>query len=178
MYSTNNSLPLESRAAVIELLNNRLADAIDLKTQAKQAHWNLRGPSFFALHELFDQIASGVAGYADLLAERITQLGGTALGTVPVVAQRSTLDEYPSNLSEEHEHVKTLASALARCGTETRNTIYEADKFGDPVTADILTEISRGLDKYLWLVEAHTQIRRSEVADNAPPRQEVAAGIR
>ena len=157
MYETHNDLPKEARQRVIELMNSRLADAIDLKTQTKQAHWNVKGPSFIALHELFDQIASSVDEYGDLIAERVVQLGGRAAGTARIVAQRSSLEEYPGEISEGSEHVEALSNALARFGKECRQAIDSSGELGDADAADIFTEISRGIDKYLWFVEAHAQ---------------------
>jgi len=157
MYQTKNDLPEETRTAVIEMLNNRLADAIDLKTQVKQAHWNVKGEDFIALHELFDQVAENADEYVDLIAERVMQLGGTAEGTARMAAGRSSLDEYPLEITSGRSHVEALSSALARFGAEARGAIDEAAGFGDQVTSDIFTEISRGVDKYLWFVEAHLQ---------------------
>lgn len=164
MHQTKNDLPEETRAAVIELLNNRLADVIDLKTQLKQAHWNIKGMSFSGLHELFDEAASGADEYADLIAERVVQLGGIAEGTARMVAGRTSLDEYPLEAVSGRFHAEAVSSALARFGAETRTAISEADSYGDAVTADILTEISRGADKHLWFVEAHLQAAEKEIA--------------
>src|SRR6185369_3065922 len=116
MHTTKNDLPEQVRSKVIELLNARLADAIDLQTQMKQAHWNVKGPSFIALHELFDKINEDVEEYVDDLAERAVELGGTALGTSRVVAKASTLAEYPLSITSGHEHVLAVASALSSFG--------------------------------------------------------------
>jgi len=157
LYPTKNDLPESTRREVIELLNARLADCIDLETQAKQAHWNVKGPSFIALHELFDDIHEAVDEYADLIAERIVQLGGIAEGTVGVVAQRTTLVDYPIGLSKGPEHVAALSDALATFGRAVRMGIDEMTELQDADSADVLTEISRGVDKWLWFVEAHQQ---------------------
>ena len=159
LFATKNDLSQSTRAQVSELLNQRLADCIDLQTQCKQAHWNVKGPSFIALHKLFDEINEDVEEYVDLLAERVVQLGGVAEGTARVVASRSRLEEYPDTLTKGQEHVDALSSALATFGRGTRVAIDEADELGDPATADILTEITRGIDKWLWFVEAHQQAR-------------------
>ena len=156
-YSTKNDLPVASRLEAIGLLNQRLADCIDLQAQSKQAHWNVKGPTFIALHKLFDEINAAVAEYADLLAERIVQLGGIAEGTVGVVAERSTLVDYPLTLSTGAEHVAALSDALAEFGRTVRVGIEEMNELEDADSADILTEISRGVDKWLWFVEAHQQ---------------------
>ena len=157
MYATKNDLPETARVEVITLLNQRLADCIDLQTQCKQAHWNVKGPTFIALHKLFDEINEDVEEYVDLIAERIVQLGGVAEGTVGVVEGRSTLVDYPIGLSTGAEHVAALSDALAMFGRTTRLGIEEMNELEDADSADILTEISRGVDKWLWFVEAHQQ---------------------
>ena len=157
MYATKNDLPESTRREAIELLNARLADCIDLESQAKQAHWNVKGPSFIALHELFDDIHEAVDGYADLIAERLVQLGGIAEGTVGSAAQRTTLVDYPLVLSKGSEHVAALSDALAMFGRVVRLGIEAMNDLEDADSADVLTEISRGIDKWLWFVEAHQQ---------------------
>src|SRR5919109_642876 len=155
MYQTKHDLPAPTRADVIVLLNARLADSIDLMHQAKQAHWNVKEPSFIALHKLFDEVIDLAEDSMDLLAERVVQLGGTAEGTLQVATARTGLKAYPLTLAEEREHVEALSSALAAYGTSVRQGIEQADARGDRDTADIFTEISRGVDKHLWFVEAH-----------------------
>jgi starvation-inducible DNA-binding protein len=157
VHETKNDLSERVRSDVIDILGARLADAIDLQLQAKQAHWNVKGPSFIALHELFDKVVDQVQEYADLLAERIVQLGGIAEGTARVVAQRTELDEYPPAIAAGSEHVAALASSLAAFGVRVRRAIDPIQGLGDADTADIVTEISRGTDKLLWIVEAHGQ---------------------
>ena len=142
---------------MIDLLNQQLADALDLGLEVKQAHWNVKGPHFIGLHELFDQIDEAVEGYVDLIAERIVQLGGIAEGTVRVAAARSRLEEYPLSIADGHAHVEAVAKALSTFGHEARNTIDQAEELDDADTADIFTEISRGIDKWLWFVDAHSQ---------------------
>jgi starvation-inducible DNA-binding protein len=157
LYPTKNDLPEASRVQVITLLNQRLADCIDLQAQCKQAHWNVKGPTFIALHKLFDEVYADVTNYVDLIAERIVQVGGIAEGTVGVVAERSTLVDYPLVLSKGAEHVAALSDALAGFGRVARIGIEEMNDLDDADSADILTEISRGVDKWLWFVEAHQQ---------------------
>jgi starvation-inducible DNA-binding protein len=157
LYATKNDLPEAARIEAIGLLNQRLADCIDLQTQSKQAHWNVKGPTFIALHKLFDEINEDVEGYVDLLAERVVQLGGVAEGTVGIVAERSTLVDYPIGLTTGAEHVAALSDALAGFGRTVRVGIEEMNELEDADSADILTEISRGVDKWLWFVEAHQQ---------------------
>lgn len=156
-HSTRNDLGKKIRAKMIDLLNDRLADAIDLHSQVKQAHWNVKGPSFIALHELFDKIAEELNGHIDDVAERAVQLGGVALGTARLAAANSGLKEYPPGISAGLDHVDALSSALASFGARVRKAIDEADKAGDKDTADLFTGISRSADKSLWLVEAHAQ---------------------
>src|SRR5215468_1799634 len=153
MYPTKNDLPEAARAKVIDLCNGRLADAIDLQTQCKYAHWNVKGPNFIALHELFDKINEDVEDYVDDIAERAVQLGGVAEGTARMVARKSSLSEYPANTVDGRSHVEALSSALAAFGKSARKGITEANEFGDLDTADLFTEISRGIDKWLWFVE-------------------------
>ena len=155
MFKTKNDLSEGTRVKVIELLNARLADAIDLQTQTKQAHWNVKGLNFIALHEMFDGINEEVEDYVDDIAERAVQLGGAAEGTSRLVANRSTLPEYPANAVGGHSHVEALSTALAAFGAAARKAIDLANDLGDLDTADVFTEISRGIDKWLWMVEAH-----------------------
>ncbi len=157
MHNTKNDIPQETREKLIQTLNARLADALDLKSQTKQAHWNVKGMSFIALHELFDQVATQVEEYTDTIAERVTILGGTALGTVRVAANNSSLSEYPLEISDGADHVDALSTALSDFGKKVRQNIDEADELGDMDTADLFTEVSRGIDKLLWFVEAHIQ---------------------
>ena len=157
MHDTRIDLPSNIRGTVIGLLQARLADAVDLASQAKQAHWNVKGPSFIALHELFDQVATTVREHADTIAERITALGGTAEGTARVAAKQSTLKEYPLDIVDGRAHVSALADALAAFGAKVRHNIEEAIEAGDQGTADLFTEVSRSIDKTLWFVEAHGQ---------------------
>src|SRR2546426_8396040 len=145
LYPTKNDLPEASRLEAVGLLNQRLADCIDLQTQCKQAHWNVKGPTFIALHKLFDEINEDVQEYADLLAERVVQLGAVAEGTVGLVAERSSLIDYPLALSTGAEHVAALSDALAMFGRTARVGIEEMNELEDAGSADILTEISRGV---------------------------------
>ncbi|HEY9510421.1 MAG TPA: DNA starvation/stationary phase protection protein Dps, partial [Verrucomicrobiae bacterium] len=148
MYETENDLPQKRREELNALMTQRLADAIDLQLQLKQAHWNVKGPNFIGLHELFDQVNAAVADYVDLIAERIVQLGGIAEGTVRVASGRSRLAEYPLDIADGAAHVEAVARALSTFGHDARNTIDEADDLDDADTADIFTEISRGIDKW------------------------------
>jgi starvation-inducible DNA-binding protein len=157
MFKTRNDLSESTRSKAVELLNARLADAIDLQTQTKHAHWNVKGPSFIALHELFDKINEAVEDYVDDLAERAVQLGGVAEGTARMAAKRTSLSEYPANAVDGRSHVEALSSTLAAFGKSVRKATNDANDLGDLDTADLFTEISRGIDKWLWFVEAHLQ---------------------
>ena len=157
MYETENDIAQPRRSELNAILNQRLASAVDLQTQLKQAHWNVKGPNFIGLHELFDKVDEAVESYADMIAERIVQLGGVAEGTARVAASRSQLEEYPLAIADGHDHVEAVARALSTFGHEVRGTINEADELDDAGTADLFTEVSRGIDKWLWFVEAHSQ---------------------
>lgn len=160
MYPTKNSLPEKIRTQICGLLQGHLSNSIDLTSQAKQAHWNVKGPDFIALHELFDKISEDSEEYIDLIAERIVQLGGIAEGTIKAAAKRTQLPDYPLNISTCSDHVGALAHTLATYGENVRNAISQADELNDKDTADIMTQISREVDKYLWFVEAHIQASR------------------
>jgi len=157
MHNTKIDIPKDAREKLIAILNQRLADSVDLKAQAKQAHWNVKGMSFIALHELFDRVAAEVTPISDDIAERVTSLGGTALGTVRVAAQNSELPEYPLEISSGADHVDVLSTALAEFGRRVRADIDKTEELGDAVTADLFTTVSGNIDKLLWFVEAHLQ---------------------
>jgi len=157
MYETENDISLKRRSELNALMNQRLADAVDLQMQMKQAHWNVKGPNFIGLHELFDKVDEAVESYVDMIAERIVQLGGIAEGTVRVAASRTRLPEYPLAIADGMAHVEAVARALSTFGQAARATIEEANALDDADTADLFTEISRGIDKWLWFVEAHSQ---------------------
>ena len=159
-YDTRIDLPRAVRAHAIALLQAQLADSVDLFTQIKQAHWNVKGPSFIALHELFDSVAEIVEEQSDLLAERITALGGRADGTARIAAAQSTLAEYPLEIASGSDHVAAVADRLAAFGKSARANIDSAAELSDADTADLFTEISRAIDKQLWFVEAHLQAER------------------
>jgi len=157
LHKTKIDIAQNKREKIIGILNQSLADAADLKSQAKQAHWNVKGPNFIALHELFDRVSTEVEAHIDEIAERVTTLGGVALGTVRLAAENSSLAEYPHEISDGTAHVDALSSALADFGKKVRKDIDKTDELGDKDTADIYTGISRNIDKLLWFVEAHNQ---------------------
>jgi starvation-inducible DNA-binding protein len=160
MHPTRNDLPEATRAKVVELLNARLADAIDLSLQAKQAHWNVKGPQFIALHELFDKVHDSAREHVDLIAERAVTIGGSVDGTVKNVAARTTLPPCKTNLTAGIDHVRALADALAATAKGMRTAIDAATDLRDAATADLFTEVVRDLDQQLWFVEAHVQAER------------------
>jgi starvation-inducible DNA-binding protein len=156
-FSTSVKLDDSTRRKIIDILNARLADTLDLKTQTKQAHWNVKGPEFYQLHELFDQIATHLEDQADMIAERVTALGGTALGTARLAASNSSIPEYDLDAVNGIEHVVALSERLAKAANQFREDIDRADELGDKGTADLFTEIVRDADKDLWFLEAHLQ---------------------
>src|SRR5256884_9527450 len=131
MYPTKNDLPETTRRQMIDLCNARLADAIDLQTQTKQAHWNVKGPHFIALHELFDKVNEDVEDYVDLIAERAIQLGGGVEGTARSAAKRSTLPEYPVKAGSGRRHVDALSSVLAAFGNPAVGACEESKAVND-----------------------------------------------
>lgn len=157
MNPTRNNLPATAREQLIPLLNARLADAADLKSQLKQAHWNAKGAQFLQLHELFDSVAGRIDAQVDEIAERAVQLGGTALGTARMAAANSTLPEYPAGLQDGLGHAAAVADRLAIYGAAVRAAIDTAASLGDADTSDMFTAFSREVDKDLWFVESHLQ---------------------
>lgn len=152
---TKNDLPTTTREVMIGLLQQSTIEAIDLKIQAKLAHWNVKGPSFIALHELFDRAGSDIGVFTDDLAERLVQLGGLVEGNVQTVGSRTTLPAYSPSIRDGRDHVEAFSSALSSFGATIRKSIDAASEVGDQGTADLFTEVSRGIDKLLWFVEAH-----------------------
>jgi starvation-inducible DNA-binding protein len=157
LYATGNDLKSNAKQVSIELLNARLADGIDLALLTKQAHWNLKGPQFIAVHEMIDGFRTEIDGHVDTMAERVVQLGGTALGTTQNVANASTLPAYPTDIYKIEDHLQALTERYAKAANLVRAAIDESDEAGDADTADIFTGYSRALDKALWFLEAHLQ---------------------
>ncbi|MDH3201300.1 MAG: DNA starvation/stationary phase protection protein Dps [Myxococcales bacterium] len=159
-FPTKNDLSESTRKPVIDLLNANLANAIDLSLQSKQAHWNVKGPDFIQLHELFDQVYAEATAWVDLIAERAVILGGVAEGPLTSVAQKTQLPPYGLDLSSGKDHVDALSRALSVFGKSIRAAIGASEEHGDVDTADLFTEVSRGADKMLWFVEAHLQVEK------------------
>ena len=159
MHKTKNSLSENIRAKSVELLNTHLAAGIDLQGQIKQAHWNVRGPNFIAIHELFDKVSDVVLVQIDTIAERAAALGGVAEGTVQTAASKSFLKPYPLKIADEKQHIEAVATVLAAFGDSVRKAIDTADGDGDADTADLFTAISREVDQQVWLIESHLSPR-------------------
>lgn len=157
MYPTRIDLATDTRIQVSSILNHALASTLDLKTQVKQAHWNVKGMDFYQLHELFDEMASELEEFVDMIAERVTALGGLAMGTARIAANESILPEYPLDILEGKAHVVALADRYAPYAKLVRDAIDQTDELGDADTADLFTEVSRAIDKRLWFLEAHLQ---------------------
>lgn len=157
MFKSHHDLPAESREPMVDLLNQQLADILDLMTQTKQAHWNVKGRDFYQLHELFDELAANLAGHMDTIAERATALGGLATGTARMAAANSRLPEYPLDVTEGMDHVSCLTDRYATFAAGIRRAIDSAEDLGDKGSADLFTDIVRDIDKQLWFLEAHLQ---------------------
>lgn len=155
LYSTRINLSVDVRTQIIAILGTTLATTLDLKTQIKQAHWNVKGLDFYQLHLLFDELAGEIEEYVDMVAERITALGGTPLGTARVAAANSILPEYPLDIATGIDHVTALSDRYGAYAAHVRTAIGDTADLGDADTSDLYTEISRNIDKRLWFLEAH-----------------------
>lgn len=167
LYPTRIDIPAEARSEIVVILNQTLAATLDLKTQAKQAHWNVKGTDFYQLHELFDELAGELEEYVDLVAERVTALGGYAVGTARAAASNSILPEYPFDILDGPDHVTALADRFAAYAKHIREAIDKTDDLGDADTADLYTEVSRTIDKRLWFLEAHLQVAEIKVENGS-----------
>lgn len=156
-FTTRNDLQSHVRENMISLLNQQLADTFDLFTQVKQAHWNVKGKDFIQFHLLSDDLAETLFAYVDSIAERATALGGIAMGTARMVVAQSRLPEFPPEIVHEMQVVEVLAQRYGAYASSSRAALSTADEYGDPVTADLFTEISRTVEKHLWLLDAHLQ---------------------
>lgn len=155
LRQTRIEMAANARQASVELLNARLAEVIDLALATKQAHWNLRGPRFIAVHEMLDGFRATLDGHVDTIAERAVVLGGTAQGTLQEVAALTTLEPYPTKIHAVEEHLIALADRYGAVANALRTAIDSADEHGDKDTADLFTAASRDVDKALWFIEAH-----------------------
>lgn len=158
-HKTDINLDEKTRTTSVELLNARLADGIDLALAIKQAHWNMRGPNFIAVHELMDQLRADMDDGNDLIAERAAQLGGAVFGTTQTVAEGTSVAPYPVDIFSVEDHLRALIERFATVTNAIRDAIDKADEAGDQNTADIFTEISRTLDKNLWFLQSHMPVK-------------------
>jgi starvation-inducible DNA-binding protein len=154
-FSTRNDLAAETRAKAVSLLNQHLADAFDLMSQTKFAHWNVKGPNFYSLHLLFDKLAETLEDQVDEIAERTTALGGVATGTARQAASTSRVAEFPAGVHKGLDVVAALVDRYAAVGKAVRAAIDEADDLGDKDTADLFTQVSRELDQSVYFLESH-----------------------
>jgi starvation-inducible DNA-binding protein len=157
-FKTSIDIPADAREQVCEILNKQLADTSDLFTQTKHAHWNVKGPEFFQLHKLYDELAACTLEWSDDIAERIAILGGYARGTLRMAASETRLPEFPAGAIEGLDTVRALVASYANYCASTRKAIEKTDKLGDATTSDLLTEVSHDADKNLWFLEAHLQV--------------------
>lgn len=157
MHHTRNSIKEKTRIELCLRLNQTLANLIDLYLQTKQAHWNIKGQGFMSMHKLLDEVAEAVENELDTVAERVTALGGTALGTLQTVGTGTQLRVYPTNIITIPEHLEHLTHNYAILGESVRNDIHETGELGEMATNDVYIELSRLLDKSLWLLEAEIQ---------------------
>ena len=165
MHRTQNNLPSNTKTVSIDLLNARLADGIDLALTTKQAHWNLKGPQFIGIHLMLDGFRTDQDEWNDTMAERAVQLGGTALGTTQTVAAGTKLAPYPTDTYKIADHLAALIDRYAQFSNALHESIDQSDEAGDADTADIFTEVSRGIDKQLWFLEAHIQEPTGDIRD-------------
>lgn len=164
MYCIANSSPQQPRSKAVALLNRHLAAAIDLHALVKQAHWNVRGPTFSAIHEVFEKVANVIEEYSDMIADRAATLGGAAEGTVQTAAERSYLEPYRLGVADTAEHIAAVTVALASFSDSLQIAIDQSYAFGDIETSDLFTEVSRGIDYQLWLVESHSRLQQHNKA--------------
>lgn len=157
MKAPDIGLKSNTKTTMIGLLNERLAEAIDLALAVKQAHWNLKGPTFIAVHEYLDTLRTALDGHVDTVAERVAQLDGIALGTVQVAAKATPLAPYPTDIRKVEDHLAALVERVAATAKAVREAIDTADEAGDADTADIFTAYSRDLDKHLWFLRSHLE---------------------
>ena len=157
MKSPDTGIASNTKTEMIGLLNERLAGAIDLALITKQAHWNLNGPTFIAVHDFLDEVRDDVDEHEDIIAERVAQLDGVALGTIQTVSQATTLTASPTDIRKVEDHLKALVEHFGKVSKTARAAIDKADDAGDADTADIFTAYSRMLDKNLWFLKSHLE---------------------
>jgi starvation-inducible DNA-binding protein len=154
LYKSPSHLPEEARTQVVEALNARLADGLDLHSQIKVAHWNIKGPHFSSLHPLFETFALSLANFNDAIAERAVTLGGKAFGSARHVASASRLPEYPQETTRDLEHVRLLADRFDLYLVSMRESRGVAEKAGDTDTVDLFTSVITEFEKNAWFLRA------------------------
>lgn len=157
MKKSKNSSSSKPKNKLIDVLNSVLAEAIDLQMQCRQAHWNVRGKNFIALHEFFGRLYTELSVDIDEIAERTAGLGGTAYGSKEEVSGVSGLPKYPVDISSGSDHIQNLAKSFAAHSKSLKKAIEEADDADDDVTEDLLTTICGNMEKRLWLIESHIE---------------------
>ncbi|BAT58451.1 DNA protection during starvation protein [Variibacter gotjawalensis] len=165
LHQTKNGLKGNALKVSLTTLQERLVDGIDLALAVKQAHWNLKGPGFIGIHKMLDGFRDELDEFNDTVAERITQLGGTARGTTQAVGSETNLSPYPLDVYAIADHLAALIDRYAAYGNAVRKSIDETDDAGDKGTADLFTDVSRAVDKQLWFLEAHVQEPQGNMRD-------------
>jgi starvation-inducible DNA-binding protein len=154
LIQTRNNLAEKDKITTITLLGQLVIHVIDLSLMTKQAHWNLRGANFIAVHEMLDEFRTSLLDHHDIFAERIVQLGGVVLGTSQEVARLSTLPAYPTDIHRVQDHIAALTERYGMVANQLRHAVVSVT---DENSADMLTAASRDLDKFLWFLEAHSE---------------------
>lgn len=157
-FPNHVALPDDAKKTLVATLNVALATTTDLHSQVKQAHWNIKGPQFFARHELFDTMARRLRDFADSIAERATTLGGYAEGTSRLSAEASRLPEYDLRAVDGKHHIKVLVDRFSEYTKFVRSAIQEAADSGDPATEDLYTEVLRATELDMWFLESHLNV--------------------
>ncbi len=154
MFKTTSTLPEASRITLGQTLNARLQDGLDLHSQVKMAHWNVRGPQFLTLHPLFETLATELLLQTDTLAERAVTLGVPADATARTVAAQSRLAEYPRDVVRDVDHLRAIASRVDTWVAGLRQSRGVAEELKDTDTVDLLTGMVSSWEKHAWFLSA------------------------
>ena len=157
MYPNRIALSDEQKKKVVEAMGPRLAAASDMHSQAKFAHWNVKGDNFYQLHLVFDHVAKTIGKQVDPIAERITQLGGVANGTVRQASCVSNIPEYPVETINGMDHVRALADALGVYCADLREASDKIDEIGDEPTSDFFKQLTVDAEEELYFLESHLE---------------------